>query len=121
MREKIQKVKEKVQDRLRPAFNEVFVYPFALFGVFCAPFIAERSAGVRPHFSIHIWPFIVALIITVGMVVWSELRGTKEQKKKGNIRLSRYALAFLLGLFWRLVIPLIRDGIVNVVKSAFGG
>ena len=106
---------------LRPAFEEVWIYPFAVLGVFCAPILAAATEGKVPKLVFDWTAFVVALVITAVMVVISEMRGTKEQKKVNRIRLSRYAFAFLLGLFWRLVVPLIEQAVVKIFTGAVGG
>jgi ABC-type molybdate transport system permease subunit len=100
---------------LRPAFEEIWVYPFAVLGVFCAPILAAATEGKKASFTFDWAAFVIALVITAVMVVISEMRGTKEQKRVSRIRLSRYAFAFLLGIFWRLVVPMVEQAIGNML------
>lgn len=109
-------IKKKIPD-LRPAFDEVAVYPFAVLGVLCAPVVAQASANRPVHLQLDWAALIIALVITAALVIASELRGTREQKREGRIRLSRYAFAFLLGLFWRLAIPLIKRLVLGIFSG----
>ena len=110
-----------LENGLKPAFEEVWVYPFAVIGVLCAPIIAAATVNKPVRFEFDWTAFIVALVITAALVITSELRGTKEQKRVGQVRLSRYAMAFLLGLFWRLVVPLLEQAIVKMFSVQAGG
>jgi len=105
---------------LRKAFEEVWVYPFAVIGVFCAPILSAATEGIAPKLVFDWTAFVIALVITAAMVVISEMRGTREQKRVSRIRLSRYAFSFLLGLFWRLVVPLIQQTLLNIFSSTAG-
>jgi uncharacterized membrane protein len=95
--------------QLRDAFSEIWVYPFAVIGVLCAPVLSSATTGQALVFSLDWAAFVIALVITAVMVIVEELRGTKEQKRVTRIRLSRYATAFLLGIFWRLTVSLVEQ------------
>jgi len=120
VKKEVKQFREDLTERLRPAFTEVLVYPFALLGILSAPFLATAMTHTHFQFRFHWGTLVVALVITAVFVVITELRGTTEQKKKGSIRISRYALAYLLGVFWRMVVPLVRDEISGLVKDLFG-
>lgn len=120
MKEKRDACKEK-KSRLGPAFEEIGIYPFAVLGVVLAPVLAAATEGKTPKLSFDWTAFVIALVITAVMVVISEMRGTKEQKQVSRIRLSRYAFAFLLGIFWRLVVPLVEQAVIKIFSGATGG
>ncbi len=103
--------------KLKPAFQELWIYPVALAGVFCAPVLAAATTNEPVHIVFDVGAFAIALVVTAIFVIATELRGTKEQKKTPRIRLLRYALAFMAGVLWRMLVPLSWE----FIKKAFGG
>ncbi len=113
---------KKKLERFIPALDEIIVYLSAVFGVMCAPVISSGAlAGKKTSLQIEWTAFIIGLIVTAALVIVSELRGTRSAQKSNRAHLSRFALAFLLGLFWQLIVPLIQRSVVGIFSGRIGG
>lgn len=109
---------DRIHTHLKSSFEELWIYPFAVLGVLCAPILSSVSIGDKPQFVFDWAAFVIALVITAVIVIISEMRGTKEEKRTSKVRLSRYAFAFLLGVFWRLVVPMVESLITSSLSRS---
>jgi hypothetical protein len=106
--------------RLRPAWDEMLVYPCALLGVLLSPVVVVAATGEVPRVRAHWWDLATSLVIAVAVLTVFELRGTPEGKRKPDARWRRYSFAFFAGLAWRQVVPAAVNAIVGLV-GALGG
>jgi hypothetical protein len=112
----------KLIDRLRPAFDEAWVYPCVLLGIVASPVVITAALGQTPaRLAVHWYDFVTSLVVAVIVLMAYEMRGTAEGKKTATARWRRYGFAFLGGLAWRQVVPAVLNLISNLVASAIGG
>ena len=84
-------------EKIRPAFDEMLAYVFALAGLVAGPALAVTEGKWRPTFP-SLRECVVAGIIATVIVLWSEMKGTAEGKKKAEVRVRRYFFSFVIGL-----------------------
>lgn len=104
-------------DYLRPAWDEMFVYPCAFLGVVLSPIVVTAATGEIPAMRAHWWDLATSLVITVAVLTAFEIRGTPEGKRKPDARWRRYSFAFFGGLAWRQVVPAVVHAIVGLFSA----
>jgi len=105
---------------VRPAWDELGVYPCALAGVICSPILAAATAQEVPKIGIHVADFFISLVLTAIVLIVSELHGSAADKKIPRVRTRRYAMAFLGGIAWRQVVPAaagVMTGLANGISQ----
>lgn len=107
-------------DRLRPAFDEILVYPCAFVGVVISPVVVTAATGERPHLAAHWWDLATSLVVTAAILMAFEMRGTAEGKKATAARWRRYGFAFFAGLAWRQVVPAVINVAVRLIEGIGG-
>lgn len=104
--------------KLKPAFDEIGIYGVTVVAVVVvAPVIEAAIADQIPTIVVHWWDFVIAVFIAFLTIAYFEMKGTKEGKKSKDGLQRRWYMAFLGGVFWRIVIPRIGQ----IVAKAFDG